>query len=120
MVMLHGESAMGRGFTPYTSTLLIKATQSTRMLKTDPDVTPINQADSNCYRKGNSQTGTASLCGKTRTGSHTHVCRNFTKTPVTGNMTMALQVCTKGGLSGCLKATVWIIREDHSQSLKDN
>lgn len=54
MVMLHGESAMGRGFTPYISTLLIKATQSTRMLKTDPDVTPINQADSNCYRKGNS------------------------------------------------------------------
>lgn len=120
MVMLHGAHAMGRGFTPYTSTLLVKVTQSAKMLKTDPNVTPINQAYSNCHRKGNSQTGTASLCGKTKAGSHTHVCGNFTKTPVTRNTTMALQVYTKGGLSGCLKATVWIIREDHSQSLKDN
>lgn len=54
MVMLHGECAMGRGSIPYTSTLLIKVTQSARMLTTDPNVTPINQAYSNCYRKGNS------------------------------------------------------------------
>lgn len=46
---------MGRGSTPYTSTLLIKVTQNARMLTADPDVTPINQAYSNCYRKGNSR-----------------------------------------------------------------
>lgn len=106
MVLLHGECATGRGSTPYTSTLLIKVTQSTRMLTTDPNVTPINQAYSNCYRKGTVATGTASLCGKTKAGSHVHICGNFIKTPVTGNSTMALQVCTKGGLSGCLKATM--------------
>lgn len=101
MVMLHGAHAMGRGFTPYTSTLLVKVTQSAKMLKTDPNVTPINQAYSNCHRKGNSQTGTASLCGKTKAGSHTHVCGNFTKTPVTRNTTMALQVYTK-------RRSVWV------------
>lgn len=109
---------MGRGSTPYTSTLLIKVTQNARMLTTDPDVTPINQGTVTATEKGIVATGTASLYGKRKAGSHTHVCGSFIKTPVTGNSTMALQVCTKGGLSGCLKATMWIIRKHHSQSLK--
>lgn len=42
------------------------------MLTTDPDVTPINQGTVTATEKGIVATGTASLYGKTKAGSHTH------------------------------------------------
>lgn len=42
------------------------------MLTTDPDVTPINQGTVTATEKGIVATGTASLYGKRKAGSHTH------------------------------------------------